>query len=403
MRSLPLALLLALLAGTASAQTPVIEFELSGSLGGTAYANQAFLSFIADSEDALDSFDAFELGSINGDYVLLYTVLGPNAGADAGTSLDIDSRPEPTTEAKVFLLGVNAVAGFAPTAAALAIKWPELSNIPPGWSILLYDTVTGTEVNVFAAQRYTFSVAADEDASQRFVLTVGPAQAAVTLTALLEGAYDPGTGRMRTDLSADLSLTDPYLGIVTVPTDYFTTDATGQRIVDWVLVEIRTGDPMTGQTIVQQSPALLRDDGAILSATTGGTVGFAGLSAGNYYVVVRHRNHLAAMSLAAQSLTPGTTMAYDFTTTLSQAYGTAPMVLASDGAALLWAGDGNGDGQVTAPDFNAYSAATASGATGYELADYTLDGQVTAPDFNRYSANTAAGAASGVPPPSGGS
>ena len=403
MRPLPLALLLALLAGAASAQTPVVELKLNGTVGAAPRSNSAFLSFIADSEDDLDEYDAFELGSINADYVLLYTTLGPDAGADAGTRLDIDSRPEPTTEAKVFLVGVNAVAGFAPAAAALTIKWPQLNDIPPGWSLLLYDTVSGAETNLLLVNQYNFHVKASEDASRRFVLTVGPAQPAVALTVLLEGAYDTGTGLMRTDLSADLPLTDPYLGTTTVPADYFTTDATGQRIVDWVLVEIRTGDPMTGQTVVQQTPALLRDDGAVLSGTSGGTVGFAGLSAGSYDVVVRHRNHLAAMTLAAQSLTPGMTMAYDFTTALSQAYGTAPMTLASDGAAVLWAGDGNGDGQITAPDFNAYSAATASGATGYELADYTMDGQVTAPDFNRYSASTAVGATSGVPPPSGGS
>ncbi|NNF57183.1 MAG: cyanophycinase [Rhodothermaceae bacterium] len=219
--------------------------------------------------------------------------------------------------------------------------------------------------------------------------------------ALLAGAYDSIVGTMRTDLSAHLPDTDPYLGSTSVPADYFTTDPTGLRIVDWVLLELRSGDPMAAQTVVMQMPALLRDDGRVLDVSGASEPALVGLAAGDYYLVVRHRNHLAVMTTAATSFAPGTTTSYDFTSGMGQAYGTAPMTLASDGAAALWAGDGSGDGQVTAPDFNAYSAATAAGAVGYEASDYTLDGQVTAPDFNLYSAATAAGAQAGVPADTG--
>ncbi|NNF57597.1 MAG: hypothetical protein HKN04_05085, partial [Rhodothermaceae bacterium] len=82
-----------------------------------------------------------------------------------------------------------------------------------------------------------------------------------------------------------------------------------------------------------------------------------------------------------------------------QALGATPMIgLGAGGSApfALWGADGNGDGLVTAPDFNLYSAATAAGASGYEVADYNLDALVSAPDFNLYSPNTAAGPTSGV-------
>ncbi|HEX9833787.1 MAG TPA: hypothetical protein VGA66_12035, partial [Mycobacterium sp.] len=62
---------------------------------------------------------------------------------------------------------------------------------------------------------------------------------------------------------------------------------------------------------------------------------------------------------------------------------------------VMWAGDGNGDGQVTAPDFNLWNAATTAGQTGYRPSDYNMDAQVTAPDFNLWNANTTAGAATG--------
>ncbi|MDX1530944.1 MAG: hypothetical protein R3362_05405, partial [Rhodothermales bacterium] len=55
------------------------------------------------------------------------------------------------------------------------------------------------------------------------------------------------------------------------------------------------------------------------------------------------------------------------------------------------------DGQVTAVDFNLWSASTAAGETGYLFPDFNFDGQVTAVDFNLWSASTAAGAETSVP------
>ncbi|NNF59485.1 MAG: hypothetical protein HKN04_14710 [Rhodothermaceae bacterium] len=219
--------------------------------------------------------------------------------------------------------------------------------------------------------------------------------AAGALTVLLEGAYDVTTGTMRTDLSAVLPETDPYGLGQSVASGFFTAAATGQRVVDWLRLELRTGDPMTGMTVVDERAALLLDDGTVVGTNGTGPVTFAGIAPGAYYVAVFHRNHLAAMTPGALSLMPSAS--YDFTSGAGQAYGTGGQTLTGDGQWALWAADGSGDGQVTAPDFNAYNAATASGTTGYAAADYTLDGQVTAPDFNTYSANTAAGATTQVP------
>ena len=74
-----------------------------------------------------------------------------------------------------------------------------------------------------------------------------------------------------------------------------------------------------------------------------------------------------------------------------------PMVSVGDGLFGLWSADYDCDGQVTAPDFNAYLVNTTSGATGYQHSDFNLDGQVTAPDFNLFMANTTSGATSQVP------
>ena len=68
-------------------------------------------------------------------------------------------------------------------------------------------------------------------------------------------------------------------------------------IVDWVLIELRTGT--ASGTKVGTRAAFLKSDGTIVDIDGTSPVRFAGLTEGNYYVVVRHRNHLAIMSANA--------------------------------------------------------------------------------------------------------
>ncbi|MEO0557811.1 MAG: endonuclease [Bacteroidota bacterium] len=209
----------------------------------------------------------------------------------------------------------------------------------------------------------------------------------LTLTLLLQGAYMPGTpGTMRTDLSAVLPETDPMLGIRVVSSGYFTADATGLRVVDWVLLRFRDASP-TG-TVVAETAALLLEDGSVVDLD-GGAVPVP--TTGSRYVSVNHRNHEEITTAVPLVFSPGGTVGYDFSTDASQAHGSNAQASTSDGRAALWAGDATGDGLVTAPDFNVYSASSAAGETGYRAADFTLDGLVTAPDFNLYIASSSAG------------
>jgi len=209
----------------------------------------------------------------------------------------------------------------------------------------------------------------------------------LNLTVLLQGAYVPGApGAMRTDLSAVLPETDPALSVRSVSSGFFTSNATGQRVVDWVLVRFRDASP-TG-TVVAETAALLLDDGAVIDPDGGA---LAVPTTGSRYVSVDHRNHEAVTSAVALTFAPGASVSYDFSTAVSQAHGASAQATTSDGRAELWAGDATGDGLVTAPDFNVYSASSAAGETGYRLADFTLDGLVTAPDFNLYVASSSAG------------
>ena len=120
-------------------------------------------------------------------------------------------------------------------------------------------------------------------------------------------------------------------------------------IVDWVLVELRTGT--TSGTKVAARAGFLKSDGTIVDIDGTSPVLFTGLSAGNYYIVIRHRNHLAIMSSSAIALS-SSSLLYDFTTSQSQAYtsGTDPMVALSGGGFGMIAADANNSAIITAAD-----------------------------------------------------
>jgi hypothetical protein len=113
-------------------------------------------------------------------------------------------------------------------------------------------------------------------------------------------------------------------------------------VVDWVLVELRTGT--AAATKVATRAAFIKSNGAVVDLDGTSAVGFAGLPAGSYYIVLRHRNHLAVMSAAAVALTT-TSAVYDFTTGTSKYYGADAREVAA-GVFGLWAGDVTANGNV---------------------------------------------------------
>ncbi|HAB53869.1 MAG TPA: hypothetical protein DCE80_17110 [Ignavibacteriales bacterium] len=118
------------------------------------------------------------------------------------------------------------------------------------------------------------------------------------LKVFLQGPYS-GSGEMTTQLNSSNYLPNeqPYdsspwnhNGVEKVTDNFFTTN---QDIVDWVLVELRTGTAPSS-TIARRA-ALLNKFGKVVGLDGARPLRF-GLPPGNYYVVIRHRNHLDVMS-----------------------------------------------------------------------------------------------------------
>jgi hypothetical protein len=178
--------------------------------------------------------------------------------------------------------------------------------------------------------------------------------------------------------------------------------------VDWVLVELRT--EAAASSAVATQAALLMSDGTLAAPDGSGGVPFAEVSAGDYYVVVRHRNHLPVMSAEAVALPNEAGAPYDFTSGPGQAYGDGATVALGSGSGdgeapyALWSGNYRleGDGQVTSADFTPVQNGLSEGASGYRLMDGTLDGEVTSADFTPLQNALSAGAASRVPEGGGG-
>jgi hypothetical protein len=155
------------------------------------------------------------------------------------------------------------------------------------------------------------------------------------------------------------------------------------QAVDVINIEIRDAASAASSTIREFAAAWLLGDGSIrnFSDTTMSYVEFNPAPAGLYYIVVVHRNHLAVMSSSSQFLDASTSPAvYNFTTSLSQAFGADPMKAVGSFFAMF-GGDGNGDGGVDAIDKNTVWR-PANGTSGYLGGDFNLDGGVDATDKN---------------------
>lgn len=114
-----------------------------------------------------------------------------------------------------------------------------------------------------------------------------------------------------------------------------------QAIVDWVVLELR--DALDPATVLFARPALLRRDGAVVDQD-GVLAPRVALPAGNYFVSVRHRNHLGAMTATAVPVANGMA-AIDLGDPATPTWGTAARRVMG-AKALLWSGDANRDGKV---------------------------------------------------------
>jgi myo-inositol-hexaphosphate 3-phosphohydrolase len=151
-------------------------------------------------------------------------------------------------------------------------------------------------------------------------------------------------------------------------------------VVDWVLIKLRTAPGAASE--VAARAVFLKNDGNIIDIDGSNEVRYPGITPGNYYIVICHRNHLSIMSSDAHSLNEFATL-YDFTTAQQMAYGSNPMKELASGIYGMIAGDGNADGEINDTDRNVVWRFQNGTAYQYgKLADFNFDGGIDALDMN---------------------
>ena len=113
-------------------------------------------------------------------------------------------------------------------------------------------------------------------------------------------------------------------------------------IVDWILVELRDE---VDSIVLYSKPFLLQRDGDIVGLNGVSQAVFNGVSSGNYFVSVRHRNHLGVMTHAPVGLSANA-VTIDFTLSSTQTYGSNARKTLGNGKMALWAGNANSNNNV---------------------------------------------------------
>lgn len=209
----------------------------------------------------------------------------------------------------------------------------------------------------------------------------------VNAKVFLQGPFNTSTNLMNTDLNSlnYLPFSQPYntspwnyIGVETVPQGFLSSKP---YIVDWIFLELRLSSN-SGSTFSRKA-ALIKNDGTIVDCLDGVSPVFIwDISAGDYYLVIKHRNHLAVMSANPITMTNKTPL-YDFTTNLLQFYG-GDAQLVNIGIYGLYAGDANSNGQVRyngIENDRSYILSVLGGnqlmvLNGYHKEDLNMNGQV---------------------------
>ncbi len=186
---------------------------------------------------------------------------------------------------------------------------------------------------------------------------------------MLQGAlFASSGGLMRDDLRAGgyIPLAEPYStsgnarfaavgsggGEVTTTGTLNANAGTPDAIVDWVWVELRDGT--NPALILDTKAALLQRDGDVVDAKDGtSALSFPGAAGSNFYISVKHRNHLGTMIATPVMVTPTGTLVDFISLSAAQIYNIPGSTnyegverAVEGGINALWAGNANADNKV---------------------------------------------------------
>jgi len=204
------------------------------------------------------------------------------------------------------------------------------------------------------------------------------------LKIFLQGAYDDVNDNMRVSMTALIPLTaaEAYGHV-----GYSGPQAVAARVnipptaVDWVLIELRdatSASAASPSTVLETVAGFILQDGSIVAQDGISSLAFNYIIADNPYFVVRHRNHISAMSSADGLTKTNSTYIYNMSVAGS-AFGAAGVVEVESGSGVygLFAGETNTSNIITNADKQAVDDNIDEL---YHIADVNLSGIVSNED-----------------------
>jgi len=193
----------------------------------------------------------------------------------------------------------------------------------------------------------------------------------------LQGAYNSSTGEMNTSLHTAglIPIHHPY-----TESDSLQVDSIPADVVDWVLVEARS---KVDTSLYMSRAGFLLKDGTIRDPQVGGPIQLL-LPPNEYFIAVKHRNHLPIMTASPISTDTTEVISIDFTNDSTAVLGTDIRIEVANSIYALPVGDINQDGVIQLMGIGndrllilkKVNANTDAILTGYQLEDLNLDGVV---------------------------
>ena len=150
--------------------------------------------------------------------------------------------------------------------------------------------------------------------------------------------------------------------------------------VDWLLVELRKEIDYTTYSklgVLTQNGTIINEDGSRFS--------FSDIEDGEYFIAIKHRNHLSIMSSVKVTVNKNKPIIYDFTNSQNSAYGNRAMAELGNDIFGMFAGDADANGTINNLDFG--SVANTIPYKGYHNFDLDLNGRVNILDYNKINKN----------------
>lgn len=199
----------------------------------------------------------------------------------------------------------------------------------------------------------------------------------LSIRCFLEGAYDPASGLMTDVLRAKslVPVTNPWgQGPDITTTAYGVTG--NNALVDWVQIELR--DVNDFSTVLYSTSGLVQRDGDVVQSDGTSLVELGTGVPGDFYLVIKHKSHLHAMSHVPVTLV-NSVASYDFTAQNGYTTSSTSQGELQPGIWGLFTGNGSTDNDINGQDKVLWALENGLFSI-YSAQDFNMDADISAAD-----------------------